>query len=434
MTGAVSDWSPTPGSNGTLAGLSCAEGSTKISSFNNFIREILAAVRAYANGAEWFLYGDGDASASFPYVSATSFKVTGADVTTSYHAGRRVKATGSTTGTIYGTISSSSFSTDTSVVVAWDSGSLSNETLTVYLAVNSVINTSLPLSSTTVKGIIEAATTTEQLTGTDATRAATPDSIAALWEKGSDIASAGTISIGEGGYFHVTGTTTITDIDFGTDKAGRAVWLIFDGALTLTHNATTLILPGGANITTAAGDACLVVSEDGSDNVRVPIYSRKSGAATVVAAQTVIQQVRAEDGAVATGSTQLPWDDTIPQNTEGDQYLSVSITPTSATSKLVIEVFANFASGSGPSVISGALFQDSTAGALAATATALPSANVSIPIVLTHTMTSGTTSSITFKFRAGPSSAATITFNGASAARKFGGVSASMIIVTEYSA
>lgn len=277
MTGSVSDWSTTPASNATLAGLSCAEGSTKISSFNNFIREVLAAVRAYANGAEWFLYGDGDASAAFPYVSATSFKVTGADVTTSYHAGRRVKATGAITTTIYGTISSSSFSTDTTVVVAWDSGSLANETLTVYLAVNSVINTSLPISSTTAKGIIEAATTTEQLTGTDATRASTPDSIAALWEKGSDIASAGTISIGEGGYFHVTGTTTITDIDFATDKSGRAVWLVFDGILTLTHHATTLILPTGANITTAAGDACLVVSEDGSDNVRVPVYFRKDG-------------------------------------------------------------------------------------------------------------------------------------------------------------
>lgn len=122
------------------------------------------------------------------------------------------------------------------------------------------------------------ASTTEVLTGTDTSKSVTPDALAALWEQGSDIASAGTISVGEGGYFHVTGTTTITDIDFGTTKAGRWALLVFDGALTLTHNATTLILPTGANITTAAGDACLVVSE-GGDNVRVVWYQRKSGAA-----------------------------------------------------------------------------------------------------------------------------------------------------------
>lgn len=115
------------------------------------------------------------------------------------------------------------------------------------------------------------ASTTEVLTGTNTSKAVTADSLAALWEKGSDIASAGTISIGEGGAFHVTGTTTITDIDPATDKAGRAFILIFDGALTLTHNATTLILPGGANITTAAGDVAWFVSE-GSDAVRCINY------------------------------------------------------------------------------------------------------------------------------------------------------------------
>jgi hypothetical protein len=121
------------------------------------------------------------------------------------------------------------------------------------------------------------ASTTEVLTGTDAAKTATPDAIAALWEQGGDVASAGTISLGEGGYFNITGTTTITDIDLGTDKAGRRAWLKFAGILTLTHNATTLILPTGANITTAAGDTAEVISE-GSDVVRVVSYQRASGA------------------------------------------------------------------------------------------------------------------------------------------------------------
>lgn len=145
--------------------------------------------------------------------------------------------------------------TDTNDVFVWD------PTNTTWIQIN-------------VAGT--AASTTEVLTGTNTTKFVSPDALAALWEKGSDEASAGTVSIGEGGFFHVTGTTTITDIDFDTDKAGRACILMFEGALTLTHNATSLILPTGANITTAAGDCCLVVSE-GGDNVRVVWYMRKDG-------------------------------------------------------------------------------------------------------------------------------------------------------------
>jgi hypothetical protein len=122
------------------------------------------------------------------------------------------------------------------------------------------------------------ASTTEALTGTDPTKVVTPDALAALWEQGSDVASAGTISLGEGGYFNITGTTTITDIDFATDKAGRHAWVKFAGALTLTHNSSTLILPTGANITTAAGDTACFISE-GADVVRCVSYQRASGAA-----------------------------------------------------------------------------------------------------------------------------------------------------------
>jgi hypothetical protein len=128
---------------------------------------------------------------------------------------------------------------------------------------------------------VDAATTTAVLTGTSTTDFTTPDAIAALWEKGSNVASAGTVSLGEGGFFHITGTTTITDIDFATAKDGRGAWLEFDGILTLTHNATTLNLPGGANITTAAGDRCYVV-QDSTDNVHVMVYQAAAASSTIV--------------------------------------------------------------------------------------------------------------------------------------------------------
>ena len=126
-----------------------------------------------------------------------------------------------------------------------------------------------------VSASISLGTATETLTGTEGSKAVTPDGLAALWEKGSNVASAATISLGEGGYFHITGTTGISDIDFATPKDGRCAILVFDGALTLTHGAN-LILPGAANIITAAGDVAFVVQDNG-DAVRIVAYLRASG-------------------------------------------------------------------------------------------------------------------------------------------------------------
>ena len=74
----------------------------------------------------------------------------------------------------------------------------------------------------------------------------------------ANLASAATTDIGAQNtvLLNITGTTTITS--FGTNYNGPR-YVRFDGVLTLTHNATTLILPGGANITTAAGDSAIVV-------------------------------------------------------------------------------------------------------------------------------------------------------------------------------
>lgn len=85
--------------------------------------------------------------------------------------------------------------------------------------------------------------------------------------KGADIASAGTTNLANatGWYLDITGTTTITA--FGTVNAGQMFMLRFTGALTLTHNATSLILPGGASKTTAAGDVAFMMSL-GSGNWR----------------------------------------------------------------------------------------------------------------------------------------------------------------------
>jgi microcystin-dependent protein len=93
-----------------------------------------------------------------------------------------------------------------------------------------------------------------------------------LSHKGSDIASATTTDIGavEGLMHDITGTTTITGL--GTVRAGIIKVLKFEGALTLTHNATSLILPGGTSILTVDGDIGVFISE-GSGNWRCVSYT-----------------------------------------------------------------------------------------------------------------------------------------------------------------
>lgn len=181
-----------------------------------------------------------------------------------------------------------------------------------------------------LSGGFTAASTTEVLTGTDTSKGVTSDALAALWEQGSDVASSGTISLGEGGYFFITGTTTITDIDFATDKAGREAWVKFAGALTLTHNASTLILPGGANITTAAGDTACFKSE-GSDVVRCVSYNKASGLAVVLPSFRGALVKKAADQTTAnyTAGAAVAWDaetydtDSIHDNSTNNSRLTV---------------------------------------------------------------------------------------------------------------
>ena len=107
--------------------------------------------------------------------------------------------------------------------------------------------------------------------------------------------------------------------------------------------------------------------------------------------QAVRQVVFTSTTSYASGSTILPYDNTIPQNTEGDQYMTATITPNSATSKLIIQAIGVFWTASAD-VTSAALFQDSTANALAVSYCYAPNANNGSTITINYSMTSGTTS------------------------------------------
>lgn len=117
----------------------------------------------------------------------------------------------------------------------------------------------------------------------------------------------------------------------------------------------------------------------------------------------LVQVVATTTNTETTTTTVIPLDGTIPQQTEGTEVLTVAITPTDSSNRLII--YFNSIMGQGtPSNGTIALFQDATANALTATrsfgsSTAL---NFSDNSTLIYTMTAGTTSSTTFKIRIGP--------------------------------
>ena len=147
----IKDYSTTQANNTSLNGISTAEGMLP-SNLNNAIRALMKNTRDFYNDAQWVEYGDGSGSYTAAYVSGTSFTINGADVTSEYHAGRRIKIyLGTTAAFRYGVIASSSFSTNTTVNVTLDSGSLANETLSVYLAILTKTNDSIPTGISATK-------------------------------------------------------------------------------------------------------------------------------------------------------------------------------------------------------------------------------------------------------------------------------------------
>lgn len=146
----------------------------------------------------------------------------------------------------------------------------------------------LPMAGNKVTGLGNATETGDALT------------FAQLFSQGQqqDIASAATTDIGAPltTLLNVTGTATITS--FGTNYNGPR-FLRFADVCTLTNSAT-LVLPGGANITTAAGDSLIAVPlGNPATGWRVAVYERADG--------TILSNAYALlSGATFTGNVNVP--------------------------------------------------------------------------------------------------------------------------------
>lgn len=222
------------------------QGSENIgNNLDNYLRSIQAILRQESLDKEWITPVNAPV-----YSSGTAFIISGQDVTGDYSIGRRVKAVGDLTGTLYGKISNSVFTTDTTVTIIWDSGSLQNESLSIYLA--------------SIKGSSNGALSNNN-------RSVDFDNSTL---KGSDIASASTIDLdsAKGNIIDITGTTDISTI---TLKEGRLRIVRFTGALNLI-NGSNLNMPNAANLLTAAGDFAIFVGY-ASNITKCLLYFKATG-------------------------------------------------------------------------------------------------------------------------------------------------------------
>jgi hypothetical protein len=216
---------------------------------------------------------------------------------------------------------------------------------------------------------------------------------------------------------------------------------LYDGSNTLFGHVTTISAVSGTNtkftVSLTSGNltsslSSVAVSIQDPTNTSIPKGATLdtptvNGTATGTTwTGHVLQMVNTMVSDKATGSTSIPYDDSIPQNTEGTEIMTLAITPTHANNKLRIDVIAQVACDTDGASIGIALFQDSTANALAAvTGTIRANAGTQM-IPLTYYMTAGTTSATTFKVRIGTNTGTWVHNNNV-----FGGVECSSITITE---
>lgn len=125
----------------------------------------------------------------------------------------------------------------------------------------------------------------------------------------------------------------------------------------------------------------------------------------------LIQRVSTESASPFSTTTTFPTDNTIPQSNEGGELITLAITPTSISNKLVIRVSSYFSASTLVNVVC-ALFRDSETDALKAKWVGVVGAtDYSMPLDVTFEVTPTSTLSQTYKFRIGGTSAATVVVN-----------------------
>lgn len=177
-------------------------------------------------------------------------------------------------------------------------------------------------------------------------------------------------------------------------------------------------------ITTAANGTVYVANGAGSGT-----WSAQSSGAS----GSMVKSQASISTSSSTGTTITPFDNTIPQNTEGTQFISTSFTPTTSGNRLRIRVtIAGSLSVAGH--ITASLFQDANANASGASSVKINNAGDVAIIDFTYEYVTASTAASTWAVRVGGSVAGTFTLNGSAGLGLLGGVMCSSLVIEEIKA
>ncbi|MCM0018908.1 MAG: hypothetical protein NBV67_02845 [Tagaea sp.] len=216
--------------------------------------------------------------------------------------------------------------------------------------------------------------------------------------------------------------------------AGARTALGLGALATLAQVATAQIADGAlsADATGRAKMADLFLALEKINATGTPSTSTfLRGDGSWAAAGVIVDRAYAEYTTNADLTTAIPKDDTIPQNTEGTQIASVSITPKTTTNRL--RVRATVFGATGANDIIGAIFVNSSANASAASTQYSPGSGTPASFVVEYEFVPGSTSTQTIALRVGAQTG-TMRANGSTTNRLYGGVARCTLIVEEITA
>ena len=248
----IKDYSTTQASNTSLNGISVAEGMLP-SNLNNAIRALMKNTREWFNDAQWVEYGDGDGAYTAAYASATSFTINGVDVSAIYHAGRRIKIIDSA-NTLFGTIASSSFSSNTTINVTFDSGTLTSGSISrVYIGILSKTNNAIPTGIVTTITLADGSVTTVKIADDAVTNAKIADNAVQASQVNASAITEAKLNT------NAVTTTKIADNAITTAKITDAN--VTEAKLASNSITTTKIVDDAVTIAKIADAAIIVNSE-----------------------------------------------------------------------------------------------------------------------------------------------------------------------------
>ncbi len=209
------------------------------------------------------------------------------------------------------------------------------------------------------------------------------------------------------------------------------------GFLGAEASDATILKDADIGTTVQAYDANTIAVAPGSNGDVLTVDGGEWTSAPAAAGGKVAQVVNLQDGSVFSTTSTIPADNTIPQNTEGAEWNTLSITPTDASSTLRVDVTLQGVTLSAAYSIIAALFRDSGANALAVAYTGFSNpggyGGEENTITFSLFVSAGSTSATTFKVRVGGNTGtAKVNVTSAGGAAIFGGVVASTITITEY--